>query len=56
MKTLLLFTILTIITLNATNSSQLIVVTSKNWKTHNGELKRYEYKNNKWNRVGKIVS
>ncbi len=56
MKTILSFIILTIITLNATNSSQLIVVTSKNWKTSNGELKRYEYKNNKWNRVGKIVS
>ena len=56
MKILLSFIILTLITLNATNSSQLIVVTSKNWKASSGKLQRYEYKNSRWYRVGKIIS
>jgi len=56
MKTILLFIILMLTTLNATNSSQLIVVTSENWKTSNAKLQRYEYKNNKWRRVGKVIS
>ena len=42
--------------LNAINSSQLLVVTTKNWSTSSGTLKRYIYLHKKWQKVGETIS
>ena len=37
-------------------TSQLLVVTTANWSTKDGELQRYEKDNNNWKRVGKKLN
>ena len=41
---------------NIPKTTQLIVVSTKNWSTSNGMLQRYEKKNNSWHTVGKAIS
>ncbi len=38
------------------NSKQLIVVTTPNWNSRFGTLKRYEKMDNRWQRVGKVIN
>jgi D-alanyl-D-alanine dipeptidase len=54
MKKILLILLLTYLPLQA-HSTQLIVVTTKDWSTPKGELQRYEYKNDRWQKVGKQI-
>ena len=37
-------------------SSQLLLVTTKNWSTKDGTLQRYEKTNNHWQKVGKSIN
>jgi D-alanyl-D-alanine dipeptidase len=40
----------------ATQTRQLLVVTTQNWSTSSGKLQRYSYQNSKWQRVGGSIS
>ena len=40
---------------NKLNTSQIILVTTKNWNDNQGILKRYEYTQNHWKQVGKPI-
>ncbi len=40
---------------NMPNTKQLIVVSTKNWSTPNGQLQRYAKKGNSWHTVGKAI-
>jgi L,D-peptidoglycan transpeptidase YkuD (ErfK/YbiS/YcfS/YnhG family) len=54
MKKILLILFLTFLSLHA-QSTQLIVVTTKEWSTPEGKLQRLEYKNDQWQKVGKQI-
>lgn len=55
MKKILLILFLTFLSLQA-QSTQLIVVTTKEWSTPEGKLQRYAYTNNKWQKVDKEIT
>ena len=40
---------------NIPHTKQLIVVSTKNWSTPNGQLQRYEKKGSSWHKVGKAI-